>query len=138
MGTVTDIEGAFKLEVPAEGGIMLVFSFIGMETKEIKADTSFMKVVLKESVEQVDEVVVTGYQKIDKRVLSSSVASIKGEDLIGGNAISVDQMLQGRLAGGCFKPNLNTGCSSKNPDQGIIFYHGKSGAGMGGRWYCAG
>lgn len=99
MGTVTDIEGAFKLEVPAEGGIMLVFSFIGMETKEIKADTSFMKVVLKESVEQVDEVVVTGYQKIDKRVLSSSVASIKGEDLIGGNAISVDQMLQGRLAG---------------------------------------
>lgn len=99
MGTVTDIEGAFKLEVPAEGGIMLVFSFIGMETKEIKADTSFMKVVLKESVEQVDEVVVTGYQKIDKRVLSSSITSIKGEDLIGGNAISVDQMLQGRLAG---------------------------------------
>lgn len=99
MGTVTDMEGAFKLEVPAEEEIMLVFSFIGMETKEIKADTLFMKVVLKESVEQVDEVVVTGYQKIDKRVLSSSIASIKGEDLIGGNAISVDQMLQGRLAG---------------------------------------
>lgn len=57
---------------------MLVFSFIGMETKEIKADTSFMKVVLKESVEQVDEVVVTGYQKIDKRVLSQFCCLYKG------------------------------------------------------------
>lgn len=99
MGTVTDVEGAFKLDVPAGEDIFLVFSFVGMESKELKADTAFMKVVLKESVEQMDEVVVTGYQEIDKRKLSSSIASIKGEDLIGGNAISIDQMLQGRLAG---------------------------------------
>lgn len=60
-----------------------------------------MKVVLKESVEQVDEVVVTGYQKIDKRVLSSSVASIKGEDLIG-EAISVDRCYQAVWRGWLF------------------------------------
>lgn len=99
MGTVTNIEGSFKLNVPAEGDITLVFSFVGMESKEVKADTSFMRIVLKEEVEQMDEVVVTGYQMIDKRISSSSVASIKGEELIGGNAISIDQMLQGRLAG---------------------------------------
>lgn len=99
VGTVTDIDGKFKISVPANKEIFLIFSFIGMEKREIKADTAFMKVVLKESVEEVDEVVVTGYQQIDKRRLSSSVTSIKGENILMGGAISVDQMLQGRLAG---------------------------------------
>lgn len=99
MGTMTDVRGGFKLDVPSGEDIVLVFSFVGMESKEVKADTGFMKVVLKEAMEQMDAVVVTGYQEIDKRKLSSSIISMKGEDLIFGNTISVDQMLQGRLAG---------------------------------------
>lgn len=135
MGTVTDVEGNFKLDVPADRDIILVFSFVGMESKEVKADTSFMKVVLKESVEQMDEVVVTGYQQIDKRKLSSSIVSIKGEDLVGGSAISIDQMLQGRLAGVAVLNQTSTpGAAPKIRIRGSSSITGNREPRVGGRW----
>lgn len=100
VGTVTGNDGNFKLSIPADKKeVFLIFSFIGMEKREIKADTAFMKVVLRESIEEVNEVVVTGYQRIERRKLTSSVLSVKGEDLLEGGAISLDQMLQGKLMG---------------------------------------
>ncbi len=98
IGTVTDVMGEFKIDLPELKDVMLIFSFIGMETLELKADT-VMNIVMKEESQAVDEVVVTGYQQIDKRVLSSSVISVKGSDIIEASAISIDKMLQGRLAG---------------------------------------
>ena len=54
---------------------------------------------MKSDVKSIDEVVVTGYQEIDRRKLASSISSIKGADLIGGEYLSIDKMLQGRLPG---------------------------------------
>ena len=99
LGTVTDANGKFELNLPDKKEVTLVFSFIGMATKELKADTTFMNVTMKESALEVDEVVVTGYERIERRKLTSSVLSVRGEDLLEGGAISLDQMLQGKLAG---------------------------------------
>ena len=98
IGTVTDVKGEFKIDLPELKNVMLIFSFIGMETLELKADT-VMNIVMKEEAQAVDEVVVTGYQQIERRQLTSSVISVTGESLLEGAAISLDQMLQGKLAG---------------------------------------
>ena len=99
LGTVTDSKGNFELNLPNMKDVTLIFSFIGMETRELKADTVFMNITMKENALEVDEVVVTGYERIERRKLTSSVLSVRGEDLLEGGAISLDQMLQGKLAG---------------------------------------
>ncbi len=71
-----------------------------MIVQEVKvAGTKPMTIVMKSDVKSIDEVVVTGYQEIDRRKLASSISSIKGADLIGGEYLSIDKMLQGRLPG---------------------------------------
>ena len=63
--------------------VSLLFSFIGMETQEIKyTGQDSIHVVLKESAEQLEEVIVrTGYQNIDRRKLTSAVQTIKMDDI---------------------------------------------------------
>ena len=69
IGVISDVKGNFQLRIPAmEGGVILRFSFIGMKEQEIKCMGSrTLKVVLHEESELVEEVVVTGYQVIDRR-----------------------------------------------------------------------
>ncbi|MCS2389488.1 carboxypeptidase-like regulatory domain-containing protein [Bacteroides thetaiotaomicron] len=79
---------------------VLIVSYLGMIVQEVKvAGTKPMTIVMKSDVKSIDEVVVTGYQEIDRRKLASSISSIKGADLIGGEYLSIDKMLQGRLPG---------------------------------------
>ena len=100
IGTVTDANGKYELELNNHKNVVLVFSMLGMKRQEISYRNSNPIVVrMEESTESVDEVVVTGYQKIDKRQLSSSIVSIKGADLVGGAQMSLDRMLVGRLPG---------------------------------------
>ncbi len=56
---------------------------------------------MKSDVKSIDEVVVTGYQEIDRRKLASSISSIKGADLIGGEYLSIDKNVAGTPAGCC-------------------------------------
>lgn len=105
VGVATDNDGAFTIKLPRDTAT-LVFSFIGMETKEIaikklKAGETRkdLIVILKSEAREIGEVVVTGYQTIEKRKLSSSIVSIDGADVLVGTGLSVDQMLQGRLPG---------------------------------------
>ena len=61
-----------------------------------------------------DEVVITGYQRIDKRKNASSVISVKGSELQEGAAISIDNMLQGKLAGvNIINPTSTPGAAPK-------------------------
>ena len=61
LGVATDVEGRFTIELPKADSIVLVFSFIGMQTKEVKwRGEKELNVVLEESVAEIDEVVVTG------------------------------------------------------------------------------
>ena len=98
--TITDNEGKFSINLFHQKEPVLIVSYLGMIVQEVKvAGTKPMTIVMKSDVKSIDEVVVTGYQEIDRRKLASSISSIKGADLIGGEYLSIDKMLQGRLPG---------------------------------------
>ena len=81
-GTITDLDGKFAFNVPNKNSI-LVISFIGYVTVEIKADTQKpMVITLKEDTKTLDEVVVVGYQEIRKRDLTGSVAKASMAELL--------------------------------------------------------
>ena len=96
--TITDNEGKFSINLFHQKEPVLIVSYLGKIVQEVKvAGTKPMTIVMKSDVKSIDEVVVTGYQEIDRRKLASSISSIKGADLIGGEYLSIDKMLQGRL-----------------------------------------
>src|SRR5579871_310088 len=81
-GTVTDADGGYKINVPADGG-QLVFSFIGLQTSEISiGDRAVVDVQLGLDVKQLSEIVVTGVGvATDKKKLGISVESISADKL---------------------------------------------------------
>ena len=96
-GTVTDLDGNFQLEVAS--GSTLQFSYVGFIAQEAKA-TSTMNIVLKENDKVLDEVVVIGYGKMTRKDVTSSITTIKADDLNkGGVYTSPGQMLQGKVPG---------------------------------------
>ena len=80
IGTVTDFDGNYSLDVPDDAKV-LVFSYIGMKTQELNITGSTMNVVLSENSEVLEEVVVTGYGTTKKRDVVTSVASVGAEQL---------------------------------------------------------
>lgn len=99
-GTVTDYDGNFLLKIPV-GVERVIVSYIGYisQTIRLKPGTSVYNIVLQEDREMLDELVVTGYQKIEKRKLTSSVETISADDVAQVAVPSVDQMLAGQIAG---------------------------------------
>ena len=99
VGTVSDLDGNFKI-VPPAGKKVLVISSIGYKTQEVQAKPGqILKVTLEENTEVLDEVVVVGYGSMKKTDLTGSVASLSGDKLKESIVTNVDQMLQGRVAG---------------------------------------
>lgn len=99
IGVVTSFEGTYSIKVPAKYKTM-VFTFLGMVTKEITVtDQSVVDVVLVEDAEQMDEVVIVGYQEIKKKDATASVVSVKAADIENFPAASFEDILQGKLAG---------------------------------------
>ena len=100
MGVISGKDGRYSLTIPEQEGIVLIFSFVGMETQEIQfTGSEVMDVVMKESVQAVEEVIVTGYQSIRKSEMVGSTNTIKREELFFDGTNSLEQMLQGRLPG---------------------------------------
>ena len=98
--TIADRDGKFSISLLQQKDPVLQISYLGMMMEEVKVGGDRpLRVVMKSDVKSIDEVVVTGYQEIDRRKLASSISSIKGADLIGGEYLSIDRMLQGRLPG---------------------------------------
>lgn len=97
-GTITDLNGEFKLTVSV--GAMLKITFIGYKDVIVKAlGTETLKVVLVEDTETLDEVVVVGYGVVKKSDLTSSISTMKGNELqkvASGNPLSA---LQGKVSG---------------------------------------
>ncbi len=95
----TDANGAFKLNVPASNST-LIFKYIGFESKEVAvgANTVF-KVVLKESISTLDDVVVIGYGTVARKDLTGAVGSVSMKDLQQAPVKSFDEALAGRVAG---------------------------------------
>lgn len=100
IGVATDEKGYYKISFPDVKDIVLVFTFVGMDKKEIKyAGQKVQNVVMSEQESQLDEVVVTGYQVIDKRSLTSSISTIKADQLEKIGVLTIDQMLEGKTPG---------------------------------------
>ncbi|MEM9830689.1 MAG: SusC/RagA family TonB-linked outer membrane protein [Bacteroidota bacterium] len=99
-GTITDINGAYSLSV-AEDAEILVFSFIGLETKEVEiGNQSTIDVGMSANIEQLSEVVVTAFGlEREKKALGYSVQEIGGEQLAQVPNQSVVNNLSGRVAG---------------------------------------
>lgn len=97
IGTVTDFDGNFSLDVPDDA--VLVFSYIGMTTQEIPVTSYVISVILREDTKVLDEVVVTGYGTTKKRDLVTSVSSVSGEQLKDAPVTSVAEAMQGKLSG---------------------------------------
>ena len=99
VGTITDMDGHFSLEVP-DGKFILQVSMVGYKTQvvNIKGKTS-VELTLLEDAQVMDEVVVVGYGTMKKRDLSGSVSQIKSEDLMQGGSPDVAMGLQGKIAG---------------------------------------
>lgn len=97
-GTTTNAEGFYTLSVPS--GSTLVFSFVGYATQRLEVGSrSTLDVGLLEDVQSMSEVVVVGYGTVAKSDVTGSVSSLKGSDLNKTPAASVDQLLQGKVAG---------------------------------------
>ena len=90
LGVATDVEGRFAIELPKADSVVLVFSFIGMQTKEVKwRGEKELIVVLEESVAEMDEVVVTGIYERKSESFTGSATTFKSEELkrIGGQNV---------------------------------------------------
>ena len=99
VGCATDAQGTFTLALPVETG-RLIFSFVGFkqEIKKFKAGDELL-VVLKEDVSDLDEVTVIAYGERNKRELIGSVSSVKAKDLEEVPSASLQNLLQGHMAG---------------------------------------
>ena len=98
-GTVTDLDGKYSITAPADG--ILVFSFVGMEKQEIKI-VDFQReinVVMREKAGELEEVVITGYGETTKRKAAGSVAVLTKDAFENKIPTSVDDILQGLVAG---------------------------------------
>lgn len=96
-GTVTDMDGNFSLRV--EKGKTLVFSYIGFLSQENVVRGNRMNITLKEDTETLDEVVVIGYGSMQRKDVTSSITTVKAEDMNVGVITTPAQMLQGKVPG---------------------------------------
>jgi TonB-linked SusC/RagA family outer membrane protein len=100
IGAITDIDGAFTLQVP-EGKVVLNVSYVGFVPQKVTVASgqSNVTVRLSEDAVLLNEVVVVGYGKQKKVNLTGAVASVGGEELENRVTKSLSSMLQGTVAG---------------------------------------
>ena len=98
-GTTSDINGNYSLTVP-ENGAILIFSYVGYRTERVAIDNqSQINVTLQEDINQLEELVVVGYGKQQKRDVTGAISQVKGQDFENLPVASPSQALQGRAAG---------------------------------------
>lgn len=98
VGTITDVNGEFELEVPANASLEV--SFIGYTTQQVAVrNRTALAVVLKEESKLLDEVVVVGYGSMKKKDLTGALSVVKGEELSGRKTTNLSMALQGATSG---------------------------------------
>lgn len=97
-GIITDFDGNFTLNVPANSTI--VISYVGYATQEIAVNgRNHIKVVLKEDTEMLDEVIVVGYGTMKKSDMTGAISSVDTEELVKRATTNPAEALQGKIAG---------------------------------------
>ena len=95
-GTITDFDGFFEFDVPDKA--TLVISYVGMKNQELPAKPK-MKVTMTENTEVIEEVVVTGMVKQDKRLFTGAATKLEAEETMLSGMADVSRSLEGRAAG---------------------------------------
>ena len=100
LGTITDMDGKFSISIP-EKVTRLHCSYIGFEEQNIvlQAGKDTYRIVLQASSHTLGDVVVTGYQELERRKLTAAIAKVDVTDGMVGAAKSIDQALAGQIAG---------------------------------------
>lgn len=122
IGTITDVDGAFTINLP-ENGKVLVFSLIGMKIKEVVA-TPGMRVVMENDDRILNEVVVTamGIQR-DQKILGYAATQIKSDEISAAKSGSVMSGLNGKVAGVNISAAGPAGTSQKVMIRGISSFN---------------
>ena len=98
VGTATNIDGEFKLTAPSSKSVLVV-TYVGMKTQEVKVSTKPMKIVLESNAQQLGEVVVTGMSTMDKRLFTGATAKMDADEVRLSGVADVARSLEGRAAG---------------------------------------
>lgn len=100
VGTVTDVNGNYSLKVNDASKDVLVFSYVGMTTQDVKVNgQKVINVTLKADAVMLDEVVAIGYATVKRKDLTGSVASVNSKELSKVPTSDITQALAGRMAG---------------------------------------
>ena len=98
-GTISGMDGKYSIETPDENSV-LVFSYVGYINQEIQISGRFViDVILEESLEALEEVIVIGYGSVKKSDITGAVASVSADDLTIYPSVNAVQALQGMAAG---------------------------------------
>ena len=97
-GDVTDFDGNYKISGVPKGSI-LVFSYLGYQTKEITVDQEVINAALEESSETLDEIVVVGYGSQRKELVSGAFSSLNADKIAEKNPARIEEALTGNAAG---------------------------------------
>lgn len=125
-GTVTDVDGNYTITVSSSQAT-LVFSFVGYETQEtIVGNRTSIDLTLEESIGALDEVLVIGYGTQRERDLTSSIATIRPEDITRTPSPNAMQSLQGRVAGVQIVSNGAPGASPTVRVRGVGSFEGNA------------
>ena len=99
MGTVTDIDGKFTINDVPSSARTLKISYIGMKTQEIPIKTGTIRILMKPDAEVLEEVVVTGMQKMDKRLFTGATQQLTADNVKLDGLPDISRGLEGRAAG---------------------------------------
>ena len=116
-GVITDFDGNYVFEIQGSGDAVLVFSYIGMQTQELKVTpkTGVLNVEMQDDSQLVDEVVVVAYGVRKKGTIAGSVSTVKADKLENVPTASFDQALQGQT------PGLSVMAASGEPSRAATF-----------------
>jgi TonB-linked SusC/RagA family outer membrane protein len=115
-GSTTDEQGNFKITIPGDENSILEFSFVGYQTQSLPVNkqTTF-RIVMKEAISDLNEIVIVGYGTQKKENLTGSVATVSSKELDSRPLVNLGDGLEGLV------PNLNVNINNGQPGTGSTF-----------------
>lgn len=113
VGTATDIDGNYQIDTTK--GSTLVFSYVGMQQREIEVMSDRLDVALLDDSSTLDDLVVIGYGVQKKKLLTGATSQMEGKDIAKMNTNSPLQAMQGQLAG----VNISTNSGQPGTDMKV-------------------
>ncbi|MCG8309269.1 MAG: TonB-dependent receptor [Cytophagales bacterium] len=98
LGTVTDLDGNYRLNAPEDG--TLVFSSVGYISEEVLIGSkSVIDLVMVPDITSLEEIVVIGYGEVEKRDVTGAIGSVETDDIVRANPVQTAKAIQGQVAG---------------------------------------